>query len=105
MLYTNQVLVFPIGMKVNANHNKTPCYKLELKNSLIKIDKGRRDTLKIGNATRLRKISEDTIIDNCVIYFEGTLTADSVVPFKGCACAVELVPGFLMEQFHKNEQK
>ncbi|MGO4219531.1 hypothetical protein AB4Z03_26870 [Bacillus sp. YAF12_1] len=100
MIYENQVLVFPIGMKVNANPNKTPCYKLELKNSFIKGGKGKRDTLKIGNATRLRKISEDTIVDNCVIYFEGTLTADSVVPFKGCV--VEMVPGFLMEQFHKN---
>ncbi|MBJ8090263.1 hypothetical protein JDS76_26100 [Bacillus cereus] len=100
MIYENQVLVFPIGMKVNANPNKTPSYKLELKNSFIKTNKGRRDTLKIGNATRLRKITEDTIIDNCVIYFEGTLTADSVIPFKGCA--VELIPGFLMEQFHKN---
>jgi ribosome-interacting GTPase 1 len=80
MLFKNQTVVFQLGMKVNANLLKQPCYKIHIQDSNI-IRSNRRKSLKATTAKRIRTISEDTTFDNCTIYLEGTLTADRVVPW------------------------
>ncbi|TYS91935.1 hypothetical protein [Rossellomorea aquimaris] len=77
--YKNQVLVLPMGMKVNANKSKSPNYEILIKNSCISME-NRRKTLKIGNAIRLKAFNEDTTIENCRLFFEGTMTSDGIIP-------------------------
>lgn len=79
--YKNQVLVLPMGMKINANKGKIPCYEINISNCHISLA-NRRNTLKIGNATRLKSFNENTTIDNCRLFFEGTMTKDKIIPFN-----------------------
>jgi hypothetical protein len=84
MRYENETVVFPMGMKFRAgtedmHHTINNC-KFLMRN--------RRDTLKMGNATRIRKLTEDTTFENCVIYMEGTLVMDRVIPLAVHGCFI-----------------
>jgi len=85
MRYENQTVVFPMGMKINANTTKEPNYHLHFETCKIKMQ-NRRKTLKAGNAVRLKRITEDSTFNNCTILLEGTLTADAIEPFAKHRC-------------------
>jgi len=76
MRYENQTVVFPMGMKFRAG---TKDMDHTINNCTFKM-RNRRDTLKMGNATRIRQLTEDTTFENCTIYMEGTLVMDRVIP-------------------------
>jgi len=84
MLYENQTVVFPMGMKFKTgkgelNHTLNGC-KLKMRN--------RRDTLKIGNAIRIRQLKEDTTFESCTIYMEGTLVKNRIIPVAIHECFI-----------------
>jgi len=84
MKYENQTVVFPMNMKFRAgtedmDHEITGCY-IAMRN--------RRDTLKMGNAIRIRKLEEDTTFKDCTIYMEGTLTMDRIIPVAIHKCFI-----------------
>ncbi len=81
MNYKNEVLVFPMGMKTNSNLTKSPCYYHKFESCKFKMS-NRRKTLRIGNAIRMKNLTEDCNFDDCTIFLEGTLTSDGIIPYS-----------------------
>lgn len=81
MIYENKVVVLPIGMKINNhfNHRIDTC-----KMKIVP----RRKTLKIGNAIRINNLKEDTTFYNCIIFTEGTMTGNGIVPYEKHKCVI-----------------
>lgn len=78
-IYENQVIILPLGFKIHKDqHNHH--FRIYMEDNTIKLAV-RRKSVKIGNAIRVRNIKENTRFKNCTIFFEGTLTEDTIIPF------------------------
>jgi len=87
MEYINQTIVFPMGMKTNANADKglglEHCFdgcRFYMQN--------RRKTLKLKHAIRMKELSEETTFKDCTIILEGTMTPDLIAPYAIHKCWV-----------------
>ena len=65
MIIENEIIVLPIGFKSTG--------KLNIQDSKVKGIFNRKKTLKNKNAIRIRRLQENTTLNNCVIFLEGTM--------------------------------
>jgi hypothetical protein len=87
MEYVNQTIVFPMGMKTNANADKGLGLEHHFENCHF-LMQNRRKTLKLKHAIRMRALNEQTTFNNCTIILEGTMTPDLIAPYAIHMCWV-----------------
>jgi len=79
MEYINQTIVFPMGMKTNANADKGLGLEHHFEGCHF-LMQNRRKTLKLKHAIRMKNLEEQTTFTNCTIIMEGTMTPDLIAP-------------------------